>query len=58
MRREEADAHEAEVHRLASEAERAYDAAYYCLNHVIDVEGSRWVPCAYPPCRLHHELSP
>ncbi|KAG2489397.1 hypothetical protein HYH03_012038 [Edaphochlamys debaryana] len=39
--RDEADHHEAEVSRLAGEAEAAYDAAMYCLNHVIDIEGRR-----------------
>ncbi|GLC58057.1 hypothetical protein PLESTB_001313700 [Pleodorina starrii] len=39
--RDEADNHLAEVVRLAGEAERSYDGAMYCLNHVIDVEGSR-----------------
>ncbi|GLI65916.1 hypothetical protein VaNZ11_009565 [Volvox africanus] len=39
--RDEADNHHAEVLRLAAEAERSYDAAMYCLNHVIDVEGAR-----------------
>ncbi|EFJ42939.1 hypothetical protein VOLCADRAFT_96961 [Volvox carteri f. nagariensis] len=39
--RNEADNHLAEVVRLAGEAERSYDAAMYCLNHVIDIEGSR-----------------
>ncbi|GFR51640.1 hypothetical protein Agub_g14069, partial [Astrephomene gubernaculifera] len=39
--REEAELHEGEAVQLGGQAEAAYDAAVYCLNHVLDVEGRR-----------------